>query len=331
MDIDVFATAHRLEWQRLDALIRRRRRLTGPEVDELVELYQRAATHLSTVRSSGQDPALTARLSGLVARGRSAVTGAHASAWGDVSGFFVRTFPAVLYRMRWWWIGSALLSLALGAGIAVWIMADPQVQAAIGPPEEIRAYVEHDFANYYVEHPGASFAAQVWTNNAWVSALALVLGVFGCLPTVYVLAQNAANLGVAGGLMFAHGKGDIFLGLIIPHGLLELTAVFVAAGVGIKLGWTLIAPGPRPRLQALAEEARAAMAVVLGLVVVLFVSGLIEGFVTGWVHITWLRIAIGVAAEALFLAYVFVLGRKAVHEGETGDIAHRPETAPVAG
>ncbi|MDA0566164.1 stage II sporulation protein M [Streptomonospora sp. S1-112] len=331
MDLDVFAAAHRPSWERLDHLVRRRRRLSGAEVDELVELYQRVSTHLSVVRSSGQDPVLVGWLSGLVARARSAVTGAHEPAWRDVVRFFVRTFPAILYRLRWWWITTSLSAVAVSVGVAVWIAVNPEVTSAIGPPEQIRAYVENDFANYYVEHPGASFAAQVWTNNAWVAAQALIFGVFLCLPAVYVLLLNSVNIGVAGGLMFAHGKGDVFLGLILPHGLLEMTAVFVAAGVGIKLGWTVIAPGARPRLQALAEEARPAIAVALGLVVVLFVSGLIEGLVTGWVHITWLRISIGVVAEVLFLAYVFVLGRAAHAEGETGDIDARPQTAPVAG
>ncbi len=331
VELDVFASVHRPDWERLEQLVRRRRKLTGPEIDELVELYQRVSTHLSVVRSSGQDPALTGWLSGVVARARSAVTGAHEPAWQDMASFFIRTFPAVVYRLRWWWIAASLGTLAFSAGLAVWVVVDPAVQTAIGTPDEIRAYVENDFANYYVEHPGASFAAQVWTNNAWAAAQALIFGVFLCLPTVYVLALNGANLGVAAGLMFAHGKGDIFFGLIIPHGLLELTAVFVAAGVGLKLGWTVIAPGTRPRLQALGEEARPAIAVALGLVLVLFVSGLIEGLVTGWVHTTWLRVGIGVLAELVFLAYVYTLGRKAHREGETGDIAGRPAAAPVAG
>ncbi|MBB4933895.1 putative membrane protein SpoIIM required for sporulation [Lipingzhangella halophila] len=331
MDLDVYAAAHRSDWNRLQQLVRRRRRLTGAEVDELVELYQRVSTHLSVVRSSGQDPALAGWLSGLVARARSAVSGAHEPAWRDVVRFFTRIFPAVLYRLRWWWIWAAAGSLALATVVAVWLVLDPAALAALGTPEEIRAYVEHDFANYYVEHPGASFAAQVWTNNAWVAAQALIYGVFLCVPTLVVLAINAANLGAAAGMMFANGKGDIFFGLILPHGLLELTAVFVAAGVGLKLGWTIIAPGPRPRVRALAEEARPAIAVALGLVLVLFISGLIEGFVTGWVHTTWLRIGIGVVAEVLFLTYVYTLGRAAHRDGETGDILRRPEAAPVAG
>ncbi|NED59096.1 stage II sporulation protein M, partial [Micromonospora aurantiaca] len=135
---------------------------------------------------------------------------------------------------------------------------------------------------------------QVWVNNAWVSAIALIFGILLGIPTVYVLLMNQLNLGLIGGLMFASGKGDVFFGLILPHGLLELTAVYLAVAGGLKLGWTIIDPGPRRRGQALAEEGRAAVSIAIGLVAVLLVSGLIEGFVTGWVHITWLRIAIGV-------------------------------------
>ncbi|MEU3020251.1 MULTISPECIES: stage II sporulation protein M [unclassified Nocardiopsis] len=331
MDIDVFAAAHAREWERLDALVRRRRSLTGEEVDELVDLYQRVSTHLSVVRSSGQDPELAGRLTSQVARARSAVTGSHASTWTDVAGFFTRVFPAVLYRLRWWWIGVTAGTLAVATAAGAWVANDPTVLAALGTPESIARYVEYDFANYYVENPAGSFAAQVWTNNAWVAAQAIIYGVAFGLPTLAVLFVNALNLGMAGGMMFAMGRGDVFFALILPHGLLEMTAVFVAGGVGLKLGWTLVAPGERTRLRALGEEARAAIAVVLGLAVVLFVSGLIEGLVTGWVTNTWAAIGIGVVAEVLFFVYVFTVGKKACQEGETGDIENAPAAVPVAG
>ncbi|MEU4281576.1 stage II sporulation protein M [Nocardiopsis dassonvillei] len=334
MDIDVFAAAHAPEWERLDRLVRGRRSLDGEEIDELVELYQRVSTHLSVVRSSGQDPALVGRLSALVARARSAVTGAHASAWRDVGRFFTRVFPAVLYRLRWWWIGTSAGMVAIAAVTALWIVSEPDVLHALGTPDFMAQYVDHDFANYYMENPRGSFAAQVWTNNAWVSAQAIIYGVALGLPTLAVLLMNAVNVGVAAGIMLAHGQGDVFFGLLLPHGLLELTAVFVAGGVGLKLGWTIIAPGDRTRMRALGEEGRAAIAVALGLVVVLLVSGLIEGVVTGnaaaGVIPIPVALGIGVLAEVLFLVYVFTVGRKAYQEGETGDLENAPAAVPVA-
>jgi len=83
VDVDAFVLAHRPTWDRLDRLVKRRRRLSGAEIDELVELYQRVSTHLSMVRSASSDSALVGRLSSLVARARSAVTGAHAPLWSD--------------------------------------------------------------------------------------------------------------------------------------------------------------------------------------------------------------------------------------------------------
>ncbi|NEA29533.1 stage II sporulation protein M [Actinomadura bangladeshensis] len=331
MDVDAYVAAHNADWMRLEHLINRRRRLTGAEADELVELYQRTATHLSVVRSSTPDPQLVSRLSSLVARGRAAVAGAHAPLWRDVTRFATVSFPVVAYRLKWWWLGNAVLGNLLALALAIWVVHSPEVQASIGTPEEIRELVDHDFANYYTEHSAASFAFQVWVNNAWVSAIALIFGILLGIPTVYVLLMNQLNLGLIGGLMFASGKGDVFFGLILPHGLLELTAVYLAVAGGLKLGWTIIDPGPRRRGQALAEEGRAAVSIAIGLVAVLLVSGLIEGFVTGWVHITWLRIAIGVVAEVAFLSYVIVLGRRATRQGETGDADLRPDVVPVAG
>ncbi|MBC6456760.1 stage II sporulation protein M [Actinomadura sp. HBU206391] len=337
MDVDAFVAAHHQDWLRLESLINRGRKLTGTEIDELVELYQRTATHLSTVRSSSPDPVLVGRLSSLVARGRAAVTGARAPLWRDAGRFFTTSFPAVAYRMRWWWLGTTAISLGVSLIIAIWVARNPEVQSSIGTPFEIRQLVEHDFANYYTEHSAASFAFHVWTNNVLVSAISLIGGVLLGIPVILGvppfggLLALQANLGVTAGLMFAYGKGDIFFGLILPHGMLELSAVYLASATGLKLGWTIIDPGNRRRGQALAEEGRAAMGVALGLVVVLLVSGLIEGFVTGWVHTTWLRIGIGVVAEAAFLFYVIALGRKAVRAGVTGDAELKPDLAPVAG
>jgi uncharacterized membrane protein SpoIIM required for sporulation len=336
VDIDAFVAVHGAEWTRLERLVRRAgraSRLTGAEVDELVTLYQRAATHLSLVQTRSPDPVLVARLSRLVSSARAAVAGAHAPAWRQVLHFFTTTFPVACYRTRRWWVPTALASLAVAFALGLWVATNPDVQRALLPPEEVRALVNHDFADYYSAHPAHDFAAQVWTNNVWVSALVLVGGLsFGVL-TLFALVENSVNVGVIGGFMVAGGKAGLFFGLISPHGILELTAVFVAAGAGLRLGWTMIDPGPRRRADALAEESRGTVVIALGLVVVLAVSGAIEAFVTPSGLPTWARIAIGVTAEVLFLAYVWVVGRRASIAGETSDLDEelRGAYAPVSG
>ncbi|MFF3613370.1 stage II sporulation protein M [Streptomyces sp. NPDC002580] len=334
MDLDVFVSAHRGEWDRLDALLRRRRGLTGAETDELVTLYQRTATHLSLIQSSAPDPQLTGRLSQLVARARSVVTGTRRASWRDVTRFLTHGFPAAVYRSRHWWVPTALVSTAIAALLGWWIGTHPEVQASIAAPSQLRDLTRPggEYETYYSSHPAASFAAHVWTNNAQAAAMCLVLGVFLGLPVLWILFQNMLNLGVGIGLMSSAGRLDTFLGLVLPHGLLELTAVFVAAGTGLRLGWTVIDPGPRSRRTALAEEGRAALGMAVGLALVLFVSGAIEGFVTPSGLPTWARISIGIAAELAFLLYVYVLGGRAARSGDTGDVAasERSATVPTA-
>lgn len=319
MDTDAFVAAHRGQWARLDELSHKRS-LRGAEADELVELYQRSATHLSLLRSAYPDPMLLGRLSQSLARARSAVASAHTSAWSDLSRFVLRSFPAAAYRARWWWLGVALASLVVAGVIGAWVALNADVRAAVATPGEVASLVNHDFATYYSSNPAASFATKVWTNNAWVAALSLIGGACLCLPAAYILWQNALNVGLVGGLMASAGRLDLFFGLILPHGMLELTAVFLAAGAGIRLGWQVIDPGRRPRSVALAAEGRAAITVALGLVGVLLVSGVVEAFVTPSPLPTWARIGIGVLVWAGFLAYVVVLGRRALAEGEDGDL-----------
>jgi uncharacterized membrane protein SpoIIM required for sporulation len=339
VDVDAYVAAHRAEWDRLEVLLKRsgrgptrRGRLDGAEVDELVGLYQRTATHLSVVRSATPDPALVGRLSTLVARARSAVAGAQSPAWRDVIRFFVVSYPAALYRSWRWWAAVGVAFPLVGLVVGVGVAGDPQVQASIAAPAEVRQLVEHRFEDYYSSAPAGSFAAQVATNNMWVSALALALGVF-LLPVVWLVWQNALNVGIAGGLMAANDRLGLFFGLILPHGLLELTCVFVAAGAGLRLGWSWIDPGGRTRSRALREEGQAAGALAIGLAATLLVSGVVEAFVTPSPLPTWARVGIGATLWLAFLAYVVVLGGRAVRSGELGDVRGSGATdeAPTTG
>ena len=137
---------------------------------------------------------------------------------------------------------------------------------------------------------------------------------------LYVQYQNAVGVGDAGAMMHEFGYLGIFFQLIAPHGLLELTAVWVAGAAAFKLFWTILAPGPRTRMRAMAEEGRAMFGVALGLVLVLLVSGVIEGFVTGFALPWAVKISIGVLALTGFWVYVLVAGRRAWRAGFTGDV-----------
>ncbi|MBM9459414.1 stage II sporulation protein M [Nocardioides sp. zg-536] len=318
MDLDAYVAAHSHTWARLERLVEQRRR-SGAEADELVDRYQQVATHLSVVRTSAPDGELVAYLSSLLGRARIAMLAARVPRWRGVGRFFTEQFPAALYRLRWWWLGCLAGNVAVIAVMMIWLAGHPEVEQSLLSPADVDQLVNSDFESYYSENAASAFATRVWINNTWVSALCIALGILGA-PVLYLLFNNIANLAIVGSIMVRHDRGELFWGLIIPHGLLELTCVFVAGGVGLRLFWSWIEPGDLTRAGSLARAGRTAVTVAMGLGVVLFLSGLVEAFVTPSPLPTWARIGIGVLAEVAFLTYVFTLGRAAAARGATGDI-----------
>jgi uncharacterized membrane protein SpoIIM required for sporulation len=319
VDLDSFVARQQPSWDRL-AELAGRRRLTGAEADELVALYRAVATDLSLVQTRAPDPQLIARLSRVLARGRAAAVGsARARGWSALARGVLVDFPVTLYRTWRWSVSVAVASIGVSAAMMLWLRAHPERIHRVLQGDEVHELADHEFRDYYSEHPAQSFAAHVWTNNALVAALAMFLGIT-LIGTLYVLWQNTVNIGLVGGVMLGAGKGSVLFGLLLPHGMLELSAVFVACGVGLRTGWAWVAPGARTRADALAEAGRTAAVAALGLVGVLAVSGVIEAFVTPSGLPTWARIGIGAVAEVAFVGYVVILGRRGLRAGATGDL-----------
>jgi uncharacterized membrane protein SpoIIM required for sporulation len=228
------------------------------------------------------------------------------------------TFPAAVWHARLAIAVATVVFVAGGLVAGIWLATSPAAVEAALPPEARQAYLEEDFEAYYSSEPGTTFAARVFTNNAGVGAMAFGSGIAAGVPTLAILLLNGLNVGVAGGLFHAAGDAARFWGLILPHGLLELTAVFIAGGAGLRLGWALIRPGDRPRPQALAEQGRRCIVIVLGLVPVFFIAGLLEGYVTAAPWPTWARVGTGALTWALVVGYLAVQGHRAARAGLTG-------------
>jgi uncharacterized membrane protein SpoIIM required for sporulation len=313
VDVDVFANAHAADWARMEALAAKRR-LTGAEADQLVQLYRRGATHLSVLRASAPDPALVANLSVTLVRARARIASPHDLTWRQSAQFFTRVIPAALYRVRWWSVGVSAACLLIAVIAGVWTATHPDTLAMFVSVPEQKQIAEEAFASYYSEFPNASFAAQVWTNNAFLAALCIATGITGLYPA-QVLFENSLNVGVMGAVMHNQGADWIFWSLILPHGLLELSCVFVAGAAGMRLCWSWLVPGDRSRAQSLAEEGRTTIVVVVALVLGLGVSGLLEGFVTPSSLDPWFKIGLGAVACTAFWLITFVAGRRAVDAG----------------
>ncbi|MDL9980345.1 stage II sporulation protein M [Microbacterium sp. ASV49] len=318
MDLDALVAVRHEEWARLDEL-GRRGRLTGAEVDELVTRYRAASADLADIKTSAGRTVLGDHVSTLLARARLRLTATSDPVLRQIPRFFVRQLPAALYRLRWTTLAIAVGFFIVASLVAFWISQDASALAALGSRAQLQHLADQDFLDYYRKDPNAVFAASVWTNNAWIAVQCVLFGVTGVWP-VYTLMQNAVGVGTTSAVMIAFGKGDILLQFIAPHGLLELTSIFVAAAAGLHVFWAWVAPGRRSRGAALAAAGRSLATVAVGLIGSLAVSGAIEGFVTPTYWPWPIKVAIGAMALAAFLVYMLVVGGRAQRAGETGDL-----------
>jgi uncharacterized membrane protein SpoIIM required for sporulation len=324
VDIDIFIARNAGSWARLKELTGRARRgisrLDPDELDELVALYQKVSTHLSHAQTTYRDPGLTMRLTKLVSEASGVVYRGRSQPRRAFVDFFVWRFPAAVYQSGRFVLASALLLFVPAIVMGVWVANDEDARDVAWPESVREAYLNEDFESYYSDDTQVNFATGVTVNNIQVALMAFAGGILLCLPTAYVLMSNGMYLGLVAGLFASVGESPKFYGLILPHGLLELSAVVVAGAAGLRMGWTIINPGDRTRGQALAVEARRSVVIALGLVVAFMTAGFIEGFVTGRGLSTWLRVAIGIAAELLFITWIVVQGRAATHRGLTGEM-----------
>ncbi len=318
MDLDAYSAAHRDEWDRLAAL-GAKGRFSGAESDELIERYQSGTTQLSAIKTVAGQSNQGDRLSLALSRARLRFTGARSDALAQLQRFFVLQLPAALYRIRFTTIVVAGATALISLLTAVWYIQNPGLIEQLGTEAELRRYAEEEFIGYYSANPEASFAGQVWTNNAFIAAQCVAFGITGLwVPNVIV--QNAMALGQSAAVLEKFDRlGDFFL-YISPHGQLELYSVFLAAAAGLMIFWAWIAPGARTRAAAIAEDGRALFTIVIGLVLTLLISGFIEGFITrqDWPWV--IKIGIGTIALAVVLVYQWVVGGRAYRAGETGDL-----------
>jgi uncharacterized membrane protein SpoIIM required for sporulation len=316
VNLERFESERGRDWARLEALLRRaggrrgRRRLGADGVLELGSLYRGAAADLAYARRRFPGDPVVARLEVLVTRGRATVyrrTGRR----GSVREFFARGYWRRLAERPGMVALAWLLLLAPAATGAVWGLADPGAAVGLVPGEFASAADPPAEGRDFGTGEGSVFATQVLVNNIQVTLVAFAGGLAFGLLTVTALVFNGLLLGVIGGLAFGAGNGEAFVRLISSHGPLELSCIVVGGVAGLRLGASLISPGPRTRLRSLQLEGRRAVELALGTAPWLVICGFAEGLLTGPELALEVQVAIGLGLAGLFGGLVVVRGRAA--------------------
>lgn len=319
MDPSLLAELHGDSWQELSTLAKRNT-LDPAQTTRFLELYRAASADLSRIMTVAPDSQEAARLSAIVHRSRNHLSGVPAGGLSGLSRYFHVDLPLSIYRLRWSFLVVYASFLIVAVASGVWASTHPSVLETFGTLEDRRQFAEHDFVDYYRENPNGFFAVGVWTNNAWIAVQFVLLGVTGVF-VLQGLFVNAVNVGFSGAMMAEFDRGADFWLFILPHGIPEISCIILAAAAGLRLFFAWVIPGPQQRRTKLAAEARSLLTVAGGLVILLFGSGLIEGFVTPSHLPAGIKITIGTVYVLAVLIYVLRFGRRAERAGLDADLA----------
>lgn len=315
---DRFRLEREADWQRLEAIVTRMeksrlRRLSDEDVLALPGLYRTVASSLSIARETSLDAATLAYLEALVQRAWFVVYGPRSSLWDWLRGFLGGGWSAAVRAI---WIDVLIALAVMVAGTVVgWLLVahDPEWYFALISPEMAGTRVPgatrevlHGTLFGNAGQSGMSvFAAGLFSNNAQVSILAFALGFALGVPTLLLLVQNTASLGALLWLYSGRGLTLDLVGWLAVHGTTELFAILLAGSAGLHIGRTIAFPGSRPILEAASEAGRRAAVVMTGVVLMLVLAALLEGFARQLVDETFGRLAIGGFMLALWSAYFF--------------------------
>lgn len=313
-----FRAEREADWRELEGLLAQVERggagrLSVEEMVRLPRAYRAVLSALSVARETSLDKGLTDYLEALSTRAYFAVYGNRERLPARLAAFLTRGWPEAVQSMRRetlasaaFLFGAALAGFLLVSGDHGWydtlMGGSAQGRSFATPAEALRDGLYHEAGASGL----AAFAASLLSNNALVAILAFALGFAFCAPTAVLLVLNGAVLGAFVALYVEKGLGFELGGWLLIHGVTELLAIVLGGAAGLKIGWAMAFPGPLSRVGAAARAGREAGAAVAGVVLMLVVAALLEGFGRQLITSDGARYAIAGGSALFWAAYLYL-------------------------
>ncbi|MBO0995085.1 stage II sporulation protein M [Bacillus sp. SD088] len=284
MNIKQFTQRYRENWKELEHLTtiigKSKKNVTAKSMKQFYQLYQKASQNLSYSQTNFPNEKLTGYLNELVARAHNVLYKDQTTSVGQFRHFFTTTFIGLLLE-QWKAIVVAMRLFVLGmAGSFFSVIADPLHIYTILPNDIVQSVDPNQLGSSDGTVDSPTMSASIMTNNIQVAFLAFAGGITFGLLTVYVMVYNGIIVGALAGLFWAHGKSFDFWAYIVPHGMIELTAIFIAGGAGLLMGYKLFVPGQYSRGFQLKTQSIRSVQLIIGTIPLFIIAGVIEGFIT---------------------------------------------------
>lgn len=312
MQRDRFVAARRERWSQLEALLKRGRRLhrlSGEEVLRLGRLYRSATSDLAIARRDLPDDRVTIYLNALLGRAHPLIYRESVMDAGRIWRFYRYGFPAT-FRSAWRYIVVAFGLFAIAAVVsALLVVARPPLADVLLPGEaqSLRAVLQHHHLWVQSATSNHSVAANfIMLNNIGVAFQAFAGGVLLGLWTLVVLVQNGLSFGTVTVLAGQYGLGSQLIAFVVPHGVIELSVIFMAGGAGLMLADAILRPGLLRRRDALVIVAHRSVRLLFGAVPLLIIAGTIEGFFSPSIAPMALKFGVGALTGILLYSYLLL-------------------------
>jgi uncharacterized membrane protein SpoIIM required for sporulation len=314
VSIDRFVEDRRARWSRLAALVRDARgrveRLGADEVLELGRLYRAATSDLALARRDFARDVATERLNDLVAAAHALVYSEAPTSGRRLRAFMLRELPATVRANSFYTLVAVLIFLVPALVTYVLGLVMPEIAANALPQETRDHLADRQLWTDIPEGYRPLVGPLIIVNNVRVAVVAFAGGLTAGILTLYVLVGNGAMLGTIFAVVQSYGLAGGLLAFIAGHGVLELSAILLSGGAGLRLAWAILHPAERSRRDALRLAGGQAVRVMLLVVPVLGLAGLIEAFLSPSGASNAVKATIGVVSGLLLWGYVGLAGHK---------------------
>ena len=244
-------------WEKLESLLKRVRKqglhaLSRSELRELGLLYRQTATDLSAVRGDPSSVQQSRYLNQLLGRAHNAIYSGQKKTVGGIWQFYAREYPRVFRRFVPYTAAATALFLLGAIAGAFFTLSDPDYMRAFLPSNIVSSIERHEMWTHSIVSIKPQASSFIMTNNLSVSFMTFAAGITAGVGTIYMLFFNGMMLGVIGVACGTHQMTVPLWSFVLPHGVLELPAIFIAGGAGLRLAQALMFPGVLSRRDSIA-------------------------------------------------------------------------------
>jgi uncharacterized membrane protein SpoIIM required for sporulation len=275
----------RPHWTRLEQLVATSRgrsvtALSPAELQELALLYRQSASDLSTVREDPTSTQLAVYLNQLLGRAHNLIYMGRRSDKRGIWTFYKDTYPQIFRETLGDTFTAFLLFLVAGVAGVLMGIADPGFSHYFLGPHMMQSIENHKMWTDSIVTVKPLASSGILTNNMSVAFAAFAMGITAGIGTVWMMLMNGLMMGVVAVACWREGMSLPLWSFVAAHGVLELPAIFIAGGAGLRIAKGLLFPGVLPRKESLVRAGAKSVRLVLGTIPLLLIAGVVEGFVS---------------------------------------------------